>query len=122
MEHGADPGNAEIMQVENCGFWRMARLAAGCTRWSTRSKPTACALSARERRAEGGGSIQRGIAADPDNPELTDAQMAEMRPAAEVMPAPLYAELIKRQDGHGGIGLRRCWGAVPNIPPKRAAR
>ena len=31
-------------------------------------------------------AIQRGIAADPDNPELTDAQMAEMRPAAEVMP------------------------------------
>ncbi len=26
--------------------------------------------------------IQRGIAADPDNPELTSVQVAEMRPAA----------------------------------------
>ncbi len=42
-------------------------------------------------------AIQRGISADPDNPELTDAQMAELRPASEVMPAPLYAELAKRR-------------------------
>ena len=42
-------------------------------------------------------AIQRGIAADPDNPELTDVQMAEMRPAAEVIPKPLYAELTKRR-------------------------
>jgi len=41
--------------------------------------------------------IQRGIAADPDCPELTDAQMAQMRPAAEVLPALLYAELTKRR-------------------------
>ena len=30
--------------------------------------------------------IQRGIAADPGAPELTDAQLASMRPAAEVVP------------------------------------
>ncbi len=42
-------------------------------------------------------AIQRGIDADPDNPEITDAQMAEMRPAAEVMPKPLYSELTKRR-------------------------
>ncbi len=42
-------------------------------------------------------AIQRGIAADLDNPELTDQQMAAMRPAAEAMPAPLYAELTKRR-------------------------
>ncbi len=42
-------------------------------------------------------AIQRGIAADLDNPELTDQQMAAMRPAVEVMPAPLYAELTKRR-------------------------
>lgn len=48
-------------------------------------------------------AIQRGIAADPDSPELTDAQMAEMRPAAEVMPAPLYAELTKRRGRPPGV-------------------
>lgn len=31
-------------------------------------------------------AIQAGIAADPDNPELTDADFAWMRPAREVVP------------------------------------
>jgi len=30
--------------------------------------------------------IQAGIASDPDNPELTDAQLASARPFAEVFP------------------------------------
>ena len=31
-------------------------------------------------------AIQRGIAADPDNPELTDEDFARFRPAVEVVP------------------------------------
>ncbi|GJE62129.1 BrnA antitoxin family protein [Methylobacterium trifolii] len=40
--------------------------------------------------------VQAGIAADPDNPELTDAQLAEMRPAEDALPAGLYRALTKR--------------------------
>ena len=39
--------------------------------------------------------IQVGIAADSDNPEITAAQFATMRPAAEVLPAALYAALTR---------------------------
>lgn len=39
--------------------------------------------------------IQAGIAADPDNPELTDAELAAMRPAREVLPPALYAALTR---------------------------
>ena len=39
--------------------------------------------------------IQAGIAADPDNPELTDEQLARMRPASEVLPPALYAALTR---------------------------
>ena len=35
--------------------------------------------------------IQAGIARDPDNPELTDEQMAQLRPAREVLPPELFA-------------------------------
>lgn len=31
-----------------------------------------------------------------DNPELTDAEIAELRPAAEVLPPALYAALVNR--------------------------
>ena len=41
--------------------------------------------------------IQRMIASDPDNPELTDEQIASLRPFAEVLPA--LAESIKRGPG-----------------------
>jgi uncharacterized protein (DUF4415 family) len=41
--------------------------------------------------------IQRMIASDPDNPELTDAQIAALRPFAEVLPA--LAERAKRGPG-----------------------
>ena len=41
--------------------------------------------------------IQGMIASDPNNPELTEEQMATGRPFAEVLPAP--AESIKRGPG-----------------------
>ena len=41
--------------------------------------------------------IQRMIASDPDNPELTDEQIARLRPFAEVLPA--LAESIRRGPG-----------------------
>jgi uncharacterized protein (DUF4415 family) len=41
--------------------------------------------------------IQRMIASDPDNPELTDEQIAGLRAFAEVFPA--LAESIKRGPG-----------------------
>ena len=37
-------------------------------------------------------AIQRGISGDPDAPELTDAQLAAMRPAASVVP-----QLVRRR-------------------------
>lgn len=46
-------------------------------------------------------AIQRGIAADPDNPELTEADFAEMRPAAEVMP-DLVAAFRRRRGRPAG--------------------
>lgn len=47
--------------------------------------------------------IQAMIASDPDNPELTDAQLAQTRPFAEVFPA--MAEAMKR--GRGRPKLQR---------------
>jgi hypothetical protein len=41
--------------------------------------------------------IQRKIASDPDNPELTDEQVAGLRPFAEVLPA--LAESVRRGPG-----------------------
>jgi uncharacterized protein (DUF4415 family) len=41
--------------------------------------------------------IQRMIASDPDNPELTDEQIARLRPLAEVLPA--LAESARRGPG-----------------------
>jgi uncharacterized protein (DUF4415 family) len=41
--------------------------------------------------------IQAGIASDPDAPELTDEQLANLRPFAEVFPA--LAEAIRRGRG-----------------------
>ena len=38
-------------------------------------------------------AIQRGIALDPDSPELDEDFFANARPAREVMPPELYAEL-----------------------------
>jgi uncharacterized protein (DUF4415 family) len=43
---------------------------------------------------EQGVAIQRGIAQDPDNPELTDEELASLRPAREVHPE-LVAEYLR---------------------------
>ena len=43
--------------------------------------------------------VQLRIALDPDNPELTDEQLAQMRPAREVLPPELYAALASRPRG-----------------------
>jgi uncharacterized protein (DUF4415 family) len=44
-------------------------------------------------------AIQAGIARDPDNPELTDDQLAQMRPARDVLPPELYRTLVSRGRG-----------------------
>ena len=46
-------------------------------------------------------AINAGIAADPDNPEWSDAQFARARPAGEVLPPGVYAGLLtmKRPPG-----------------------
>jgi hypothetical protein len=41
-------------------------------------------------------AIQRGIAADPDNPEWTEADFAAARPAAEAVPAVAAAHARRR--------------------------
>lgn len=41
--------------------------------------------------------VQRMIASDPENPELTDEQIAGLRPLAEVLPA--LAESVRRGPG-----------------------
>ncbi|MBV9516896.1 MAG: BrnA antitoxin family protein [Hyphomicrobiales bacterium] len=45
--------------------------------------------------------IQAGIAADPDNPEWTDEELANARPAREVLP-PEFFEAVKRLRGQRG--------------------
>ena len=42
--------------------------------------------------------IQAGIAADPDAPELTNEELASLRPAREVLP-PEFFEAVKRLRG-----------------------
>jgi uncharacterized protein (DUF4415 family) len=41
-------------------------------------------------------AIQAAIASDPDNPELTDEELASMRPAREVLP-PEFFEMVERE-------------------------
>jgi uncharacterized protein (DUF4415 family) len=43
---------------------------------------------------------------DPDNPPLTDEQLAAMRPASEVLPPELFARLTKRKPGQRGPGKK----------------
>ncbi len=50
-------------------------------------------------------AVQAGIAKDPDNPELTDEEIASLRPAREVLPPELYAALTRRP-GQRGPGRR----------------
>lgn len=49
--------------------------------------------------------IQAGIAQDPDNPELTDEELAFMQSASEVLPPDLFAPL-ERHRGQRGPGKR----------------
>lgn len=44
-------------------------------------------------------SIQTGTGRDPENPELTDEQLASLRPAKDVLPPALYDALVKRGRG-----------------------
>ncbi len=43
--------------------------------------------------------IQAGIAQDPDNPELTDEELANLRPAREVLPPDLYEAFARKARG-----------------------
>ena len=43
-------------------------------------------------------AINRGIAADPDNPEMGEEFFETARPARDVLPADLYAELVGAPD------------------------
>jgi uncharacterized protein (DUF4415 family) len=46
--------------------------------------------------------INRGIAADTDNPEWTDEDFARALPAKDVLPRHLYAAAVKRYRGQRG--------------------
>lgn len=54
--------------------------------------------------------IQAGIALDPDNPEMTDEELASMRPASEVLPPEFFAAMDD---------LRRARGRPTMVAPKR---
>jgi uncharacterized protein (DUF4415 family) len=41
-----------------------------------------------------------------DAPELTDAELADMRPAREVLPPEVYAALTRRKPGQRGPGRK----------------
>jgi uncharacterized protein (DUF4415 family) len=56
-------------------------------------------LKLRRNTLEEEAAIQRGIAADPDAPEWTDADFAAARPAAEVMPPEFTAAHERRKRG-----------------------
>ncbi len=43
--------------------------------------------------------IQRGIADDPDSPELNDEELARMRPAREVLPPEFFEALDEMRRG-----------------------
>ena len=51
-------------------------------------------------------AIQRGIAQDPDHPELDDAFFANARPAREVMPPEVYKHLAEGQQRQRGPGKK----------------
>lgn len=40
-------------------------------------------------------AIQAEISADPDNPELTDEEIEQLRPAADVLSPELYVKLVR---------------------------
>jgi uncharacterized protein (DUF4415 family) len=67
----------------------------------TNAKPKVRSISDEEE-----ARIQAGIARDPNNPELTDEQLAAMRPAREVLPPALYDALTRRKPGQRGPGKK----------------
>ena len=50
-------------------------------------------------------AVQAMIAADPDNPEITEAQVAQLRPFSESM--PLLATALKRGPGRPPAEIRK---------------
>ncbi len=54
--------------------------------------------------------LQERIAKDPENPELTDEELAAMRPAAEALPPRLYSALTRPRG--------RPKAAVTKVPVK----
>ena len=54
--------------------------------------------------------LQASIALDPDNPELTDEELAAMRPAADMLAPELYAALVR--------GRGRPRAEAPKVPVK----
>jgi uncharacterized protein (DUF4415 family) len=58
------------------------------------------------------GRINRGIGADPDNPEWTDEDFARARSAKEVLPPHLYKTAVKRYRGQRGPQKRPIKQAV----------
>jgi uncharacterized protein (DUF4415 family) len=63
--------------------------------------------------------IQAGIASDPDNPELTDKQIAAAKPIAEVFPA--LSEAIKRARGRPKLDAPRE-AVTLRVSPETIAR
>ena len=56
------------------------------------------------------GELARALEADrdevDDNPPLTDAQLADLRPASDSLPPELHAALTKRRPGQRGPGRK----------------
>ncbi len=63
--------------------------------------------------------IQAGIASDPDNPELTDEQLASVKPFGEVFPS--LAEAIKRTRGRPKLAEAKE-AVTLRLSPKTIAR
>ena len=57
------------------------------------NKPILCKLTDEEE-----ARAQAAIANDPDNPEWTDGDFTNARPASEALPPALYAALIRSTD------------------------
>jgi uncharacterized protein (DUF4415 family) len=51
--------------------------------------------------------IQEGIAGDADNPELTDEQLARMRPAKDVLPPEFFKAIAEHRRSRGRPALER---------------
>ncbi len=56
---------------------------------------------------------------DDENPELTEADFARMRPASEVLPPDLYASLVARSES---LKAGAVEAVVVHLDPETAAR